>query len=180
MTSSLIQTCNQHHSLKLTCINLSRQHSASQGISLKRLLRITTTTKKPRCGYQGLGQVIQQNALQKEHWKMVFQLCSEKCHNTHLTRILIHLHWARGIHQSFATEWSFSFSDLRPVAKELLSIIKLLPPILLIKPVVLLHSETLDMGSPASWPAPTEISGVSMSPCKPERAVHLLPGSLLP
>lgn len=58
--------------------------------------------------------------------------------------------------------------------------VKLLPPILLIKPVVLLHVETLDMGSPASQPAPTEMSGVSMSPCKPERAVHLLPGSVLP
>lgn len=37
-----------------------------------------------------------------------------------------------------------------PAAKELLAVIMLLPPILLIKPVIL-HSETLDMDSSLNW-----------------------------
>lgn len=50
----------------------------------------------------------------------------------------------------------------------------LLPPILLIKPVLLLHIETLDMDSPASLPAPTEVSGgLAVSPEAGERLTSL-------
>lgn len=61
-----------------------------------------------------------------------------------------------------------------PAAKELLGIIKLLPPILLIKTVILLQPETLDKDSPASPAAPTESRGAQLSPREPERAVRLL------
>ena len=174
MTSSLIQTCNQHHSLKLTCINLSRQHSTKQGMSLKCLLRITT--KKIQ------GAVIK--ACGRWYNKMHFKRNTGKRFFSYVQRNVITSinenpdSLALGMrHSSEFCNWLklCVLWSLRPAAKEVLSIIKLLQPILLIKPVVLLHIETLDVDSPAPWAAPTGLSGVSLSLYKPETAIHLLP-----
>lgn len=82
MTSPLIPTGNQRHSLKLTCINVSRRHSANQGISFKCLWRITATATT-KVWSSGLRAGDTTKRTSKEHWKMVFQLCSQKCHNIH-------------------------------------------------------------------------------------------------
>lgn len=178
MTSSLIQTCNQRHSLKLTCINLSRQHSTNQGMSLKCLLRIMT--KKIQ------GAVIK--AWGRWYNKMHFKRNTGKWFFSYVQRNVITSinenpdSLALGMrHSSELCNWLKLrvLWSLRPAAKEVLSIIKLLQPILLIKPVVLLHIETLDVDSPAPRAAPTGLSGVSLSPCKPETAIHLLPGPAL-
>lgn len=158
----LTQTCNQRHSLKLTCINLSRQHSANQHISLKYLLWITK--KKTQ------GAVI--TAWGRWYNKMHFKRNTRKWFFSYVQRNV-----TTSIKQNpdplvLGTRSSLELwpwlklsvlCSLRPAAKELLTIIMLLLPILLIKPVILLHIETWDMVSPASLPASPELSGVQPS-----------------
>lgn len=156
----LIQTCNQRHSLKLTCIHLSRQHSANQGISLKCLLQVTKKKKIQGEVITAWGRWYNKMHFKRNTGKWFFSYVQRNVRTSinqdpdslapgtrHLSELC---NWLK-----LPVLWS-----LCPPAKEPRTIIMLLLPILLIKLVLLLHIETLDMDSPASLLAPTELSGV--------------------
>jgi hypothetical protein len=106
--------------------------------------------KNPRYSHHSSGQVIQQNALQRNTRKWFFSYVQRNViasiNHDPDSLVLGARHSRR-----FVADWSFLFSDLFALRqRHFLLLFLSLPSILLIKPVILLHIVTLDVDSPAS------------------------------